>query len=186
LAIAATILMTFEWLELTKSAQNKTKWHIIGFFYILIPVWAVLKLREIDPNIILWMFFLIWATDIFAYFAGKALGGKKLAPNISPNKTWAGMIGGALASMVIGFISSFIFVYGNIIFFVIISGFLSIIEQLSDLTESKFKRIFKVKDSGYLIPGHGGLLDRLDGMMLVAPTVLLIVCLYPEKFIALP
>ncbi|MDA0902143.1 MAG: phosphatidate cytidylyltransferase [Proteobacteria bacterium] len=183
LIIAATILMTFEWLELTKSAVNKKKWHLIGFFYIAIPVWSILELRDIDSNIILWMFFLIWATDIFAYFAGKHLGGPKLAPTISPNKTWSGMAGGVLASMVIGFLSSFTFAPNSILFFVTVSAIISVIEQLSDLVESKFKRVFGVKDSGDIIPGHGGVLDRLDGIIFVAPTVLLLVHIYSEKFI---
>ena len=183
LAIAVTILMAFEWFQLTQSATNKRKWHLIGFFYILVPIWSILKLRDIDPNIILWMFFIIWSTDIFAYFAGKNLGGPKLAPKISPNKTWSGMIFGILASMIIGFISSFIFVAGNVAFFVVVSGILAIIEQLSDLLESKFKRIFGVKDSGDIIPGHGGVLDRLDGVILLAPVILVLVFIYSDKFI---
>jgi len=184
LTIAATILMTFEWLEITKSAEDQQKWRLIGFFYILIPVWSLLRLRDLDPNILLWMFFIVWSTDIFAYFAGKNFGGVKLAPKISPNKTWSGLVGGVFASMVIGFISSFMFVAGHVLFFIIISGLLAILEQLSDLLESKFKRIFGVKDSGRLIPGHGGVLDRLDGLMLVAPAVLLLVFIYSEKFVA--
>ncbi len=178
LVIAATILMAFEWLELTKSAADQQKWRLIGFFYILIPVWSILKLRDLNEDILLWMFLVIWSTDIFAYFAGRNFGGVKLAPTISPNKTWSGLAGGVFASMVIGFLSSFMFVSGNIFFFIIVSGLLAGLEQLSDLLESKFKRIFGVKDSGAIIPGHGGVLDRLDGLMLVAPTVLILVFVY--------
>jgi phosphatidate cytidylyltransferase len=182
LAVAIAILMTFEWLELTKTAQDKQKWHLIGFFYILLPIAAILQLRDIDPGIVLWVFAVIWVTDIFAYFAGKNFGGAKMSPNISPNKTWSGLIGGVLASMIIGFLSSFMFVAGNILFFTIISGFLALLEQGGDLLESKVKRTFKVKDSGNIIPGHGGVLDRLDGLVLVAPTVLLLVWFFSEKF----
>lgn len=183
LVIAITILMTFEWLELTKTAPlaDKQKWHLIGFVYILLPMFAVLKLREIDSHILLWMFAVICSTDIFAYFAGKNFGGPKLMPNVSPNKTWAGLAGGVAASMIIGFLSSFMF-NGGIFFFIFLSAFLSLIEQGSDLLESKFKRTFGVKDSGNIIPGHGGILDRLDGMMLVAPTVLFLVWFYSESF----
>ncbi|MES2677233.1 MAG: phosphatidate cytidylyltransferase [Pseudomonadota bacterium] len=182
---AITILMTYEWLELTKSAPtaDKKKWQLIGFVYILLPMFAVLKLREIDSDILLWMFAVICATDIFAYFAGKNFGGPKLMPNVSPNKTWAGLAGGVSASMVIGFLSSFMF-SGGIFFFIFLSAFLSIIEQGSDLLESKFKRTFGVKDSGNIIPGHGGILDRFDGMMLVAPITLLIVWIYSADFIS--
>ncbi|MCE3255591.1 MAG: phosphatidate cytidylyltransferase [Rickettsiaceae bacterium] len=183
LVIAITILMTYEWIELTKPAKDKQKWQLIGFFYILLPMAAVLKLREIDSGIVLWMFSVICATDIFAYFAGKNFGGAKLMPSVSPNKTWSGLWGGVAASMVIGFLSSFMF-SGGMVFFIFISAVLSIIEQCSDLLESKFKRTFGVKDSGNIIPGHGGVLDRFDGLMLVAPIVLLLVWFCYPSFIA--
>lgn len=179
--LAATILMTAEWLDLIKSAQDQKKWRLIGLFYILIPMYCTLKLRLEDPNILLWMFAVIWATDIFAFFSGKTFGGAKLAPTISPNKTWTGLAGGIVASVIIGFLSSFMF-RGGIIFFVFLSAFLAVVEQASDLLESKFKRIFGVKDSGNIIPGHGGILDRLDGVMLVAPVVLLLVTILSERF----
>lgn len=186
LAVAISVLMAFEWTDLTKTAptSDKTKWRLIGFFFILLPVFSVLKLYDIDSNIVLWMFAVIFATDIFAYFAGKNFGGPKLMPKVSPNKTWAGLAGGVVASMVIGFLSSFMFPSGGWLFFVIVSALLSVVEQLSDLTESKVKRTFGVKDSGSLIPGHGGILDRLDGMILVAPLTLMIVCFNLESFIS--
>jgi phosphatidate cytidylyltransferase len=183
LIITITILMTSEWLELTKTAPmaDKRKWRLTGFIYILLPMFSVLKLREDDYHILLWMFAVIVATDTFAYFAGKNFGGPKLMPKVSPNKTWAGLAGGVAASMIIGFLSSFMFV-GGILFFIFTSAILSVIEQGSDLLESKFKRTFGVKDSGSIIPGHGGILDRFDGMMLVAPTVLFLVWFYSENF----
>jgi phosphatidate cytidylyltransferase len=181
LAIAVAILMTMEWLEMSKNMTDQKKWRLIGFCYIAIPIYSVIKLRNLNTEILFWMFAVIWSTDIFAFFAGKSLGGAKIAPTISPNKTWSGLIGGILASMIIGFLSSFMFA-GGAIFFIFLSAFLSIIEQLSDLLESKFKRIFGVKDSGNIIPGHGGILDRLDGMMLLSPMVLLMVLIFPARF----
>lgn len=181
LAIAIAILMTTEWLDIIKTAQDQKKWRIIGFFYILIPIYAVIKIRLYDADVLLWMFAVIWATDIFAFFSGKTFGGPKLAPTISPNKTWSGLAGGLIASMIIGLMSSFMFT-GGVLFFVFISLILAIIEQISDLAESKVKRIFGVKDSGNIIPGHGGVLDRLDGMMLVAPAVLFLITVFPSKF----
>ncbi len=181
LAIAIAILMTAEWLDIIKSAQDQKKWRLIGLFYILIPIYSVIKIRLYDADILFWMFAVIWATDIFAFFAGRSLGGPKLAPKISPNKTWSGLAGGLFASVMIGMMSSFMF-SGGVLFFIFISAMLSIIEQISDLLESKFKRIFGVKDSGNLIPGHGGVLDRLDGMMLVAPAVLFLITVFPSKF----
>ncbi len=181
LAIAIAILMTAEWLDIIKSAQDQKKWRLIGLFCILIPIYSVIKIRLYDADILFWMFVVIWATDIFAFFAGRSLGGPKLAPKISPNKTWSGLAGGLFASMMIGMMSSFMF-SGGVLFFIFISAMLALIEQISDLLESKFKRIFGVKDSGNLIPGHGGVLDRLDGMMLVAPTVLFLITVFPSKF----
>jgi len=181
LAISVAILMTSEWLDISKEMADQKKWRLIGFFYIAIPVYSVIKLRNYNVEILFWMFAVIWSTDIFAFFAGKTLGGAKIAPTISPNKTWSGLIGGILASMIIGFLSSFMFA-GGTLFFILLSGLLSIIEQLSDLLESKFKRIFGVKDSGNIIPGHGGILDRLDGMMLLSPVVLLIITIFPARF----
>ncbi|MBM3579233.1 MAG: hypothetical protein FJX34_00485, partial [Alphaproteobacteria bacterium] len=146
LAIGVAMMMTTEWLDMIRREYDQTKWRTIGLTYILIPIFSVIKIRMIDANILFWMFAVIWATDIFAFFAGRSLGGPKLAPKISPNKTWSGLAGGMLASIIIGFLSSFMFP-GGIIFFVFVSLFLSVIEQGSDLLESKFKRIFGVKDS---------------------------------------
>ena len=181
LIIVVAVLMAFEWSEMSRKMPDKNKWRWIGFFYIAIPLYCAVSIRILDNEILFWMFAIIWATDIFAFFAGKSLGGAKIAPAISPNKTWSGLIGGVLASMGIGIISAMIFP-GSIIFFLIISVLISIVEQISDLVESKFKRIFGVKDSGDIIPGHGGVLDRLDGMILVAPLVWLIILIFPSQF----
>ncbi len=181
LAIVLTILMTVEWLEITKSATEKNKWQLIGLLYIAFPIFCVIKLRIMSSNIVLWMFFVIWATDIFAFFSGKTFGGKKLAPKISPNKTWSGLAGGVGASMFIGLLSSVMFP-GGTFFFIFMSAILALIEQAGDLFESKIKRIFGVKDSSNIIPGHGGILDRLDGLMFTAPVVLFIVTIFSNKF----
>jgi phosphatidate cytidylyltransferase len=181
LVIMVAVLMAFEWSEMSRKMPDKKKWRLIGFFYIAVPLYCAVAIRILDNEILFWMFAIIWATDIFAFFAGRSLGGNKIAPEISPNKTWSGLIGGVVASMGIGLISAMIFP-GSIIFFLIISILISIVEQISDLLESKFKRIFGVKDSGDIIPGHGGVLDRLDGMILVAPLVWIIIFLFPAQF----
>jgi phosphatidate cytidylyltransferase len=181
LVIMVAVLMAFEWSEMSRKMPDKKKWRLIGFLYIAIPLYCAVSIRILDNEILFWMFAIIWATDIFAFFAGKSLGGLKIAPAISPNKTWSGLIGGVVASMGIGIISAMIFP-GSIIFFLIISILISVVEQISDLVESKFKRIFGVKDSGDIIPGHGGVLDRLDGMILVAPLVWIIIFFFPAQF----
>lgn len=181
LVLLIAILMTAEWLEITKSRKNQRKWQIGGLFYILIPLYCAMRIRSYDGEILFWMFSIIWSTDIFAFFAGRTFGGPKLMPSISPNKTWSGLACGAAASMLIGSLSVFMF-QGSLIFFLIASLGLSLLEQISDLLESKIKRICGVKDSGSIIPGHGGVIDRLDGMILVAPAVCLLVNFFPKQF----
>jgi len=184
LILSVAIIASFEWNNLTRSDEknkNKKKWFLIGFLYILIPLYSVMELRFIDKNIILWLFFVVWSTDIFAYFIGKNLGGPKLIPSISPNKTWSGLIGGMVSAAIIGLLSTLMF-EGGILFFMITSALLAVIAQIGDLFESKVKRIFGVKDSGTIIPGHGGILDRIDGLMFAAPAVFLMYCLFKNNF----
>ena len=106
----------------------------------------------------------VWSTDIGGYFAGRGLGGPKLWPRVSPKKTWAGAIGGFVASLLIatGFATMG---YGKALPLLVLAAALSIAAQLGDLFESAVKRRFGVKDSSQIIPGHGGLLDRLDGFV---------------------
>lgn len=179
--IAAAVLMVFEWCDMTKSVRGKNKWRLIGFLYITIPIYCLVKIRLIDNDVLLWMFLVIWSSDISAYFTGKIIGGKKLAPSISPGKTWSGFFGALALSIIVGLFTSFMFV-GDMIFFVVVSMIICVVSQLSDLMESKFKRVFEVKDSGHIIPGHGGVLDRLDGVMLTAPLVLLLMTFAGKQF----
>jgi phosphatidate cytidylyltransferase len=120
---------------------------------------------------IMWLFAVVWAADICAYFAGRLIGGAKLAPRISPKKTWAGLwgavAGGAAAGLAVGWAAS----PANLVLVAVLGGVLAVVEQLGDLFESALKRHYGVKDSGRLIPGHGGVLDRVDG--LVAATLVL-------------
>jgi phosphatidate cytidylyltransferase len=107
-----------------------------------------------------------WATDIFAYFAGKTIGGPKLAPRISPAKTWAGLIGGAVGAGVCGWLVADFFALGAP--FTWLGVPMAVIAQGGDLYESWVKRRCGVKDSGTMLPGHGGVLDRIDGLMAVS------------------
>jgi phosphatidate cytidylyltransferase len=138
-----------------------------GIVYIGLPCVALVWLRA-DPlagraNFLL-LIFVVWATDIGAYVFGRWLGGPKLAPRVSPGKTWSGAVGGLLTAILIGLATA-----SSIaprVFFV--AAALSLVAQAGDLLESGIKRHFGVKDSGRLIPGHGGLLDRLDGVLTAA------------------
>lgn len=117
---------------------------------------------------ILLLFALVWATDIAGYFAGRAIGGPKLAPKISPNKTWSGAVGGLLGALIAGVAVAKMFALDNIVFIGIVVLLLSAIAQAGDLFESAIKRRFGAKDAGKLIPGHGGVMDRLDGFLAAA------------------
>ncbi|MCP1199347.1 phosphatidate cytidylyltransferase [Notoacmeibacter sp. MSK16QG-6] len=146
-----------------------------GFLYSALPALAMIAIRGSEAGglaAILFLFAVVWGTDIFAYFTGKAIGGPKLAPAISPGKTWSGAIGGALLASLCGFIVVSIHAGGLVWTVLPIALLLSIASQLGDLFESGAKRRAGVKDSGHLIPGHGGVLDRVDGLVVAA------VCLY--------
>jgi len=140
----------------------------VGVGYIGTAAISILYLREqpLGFALTLWTLASVWATDIGAYFAGRAIGGPKLAPTISPNKTWAGLIGGmATAALVGALIARFGHLPTRAIW---IAPLLAIVAQAGDLVESGMKRHVGVKDSGKILPGHGGLLDRIDGMLPVA------------------
>ncbi|MAF47951.1 MAG: phosphatidate cytidylyltransferase [Rhodospirillales bacterium] len=157
-------------------------WPAIGLIYVGIACIALVELRA-DPaagrQIILWLMLVIWATDIGAYLFGRMIGGVKLAPRISPNKTWAGLLGGiGCAIAVAAIIFAATPVKQGIMLFVVLSAAVAVVSQAGDLLESWLKRRFGVKDSGNLIPGHGGILDRIDGILLSAPAVAIVYWLY--------
>ena len=142
-------------------------WTTTGFIYAAAAEQASIMLRS-DPAMgwpaLMLVFLVVWVTDIGGYFAGRGLGGPKLWPRISPNKTWAGALGGFAASIAVaaGFAA---FGLGKTGPLLLLGSILSIVSQLGDLFESAVKRRFGVKDSSHIIPGHGGLLDRLDGFV---------------------
>lgn len=140
-----------------------------GVVYVALPALALLFLREQERGLLLalWTLATVWATDIGAYFAGRSIGGPKLAPSVSPNKTWAGLIGGVIAALVLGLA---LWRYAALpLQLALASPILAVIAQIGDLYESWLKRLAGRKDSGTLLPGHGGVLDRLDGLVPVAP-----------------
>lgn len=146
-----------------------------GIYYVGLPVLALLYLRDHDHGLVLafWALGLVWATDIGAYFAGRGLGGPKLAPTVSPSKTWAGLGGGVAAALLFGFLLHALLDLP--VRLAAASGLLAVAAQIGDLFESWLKRLAGVKDSGSLLPGHGGVLDRLDGVVTVAPIAALLV-----------
>lgn len=140
-------------------------WTALGLAWIAMPSAAVIWLERVGGwTAILWLFFTVWATDSGALVAGRALGGPRLAPRLSPNKTWAGSAGGVLSAAIVGWATALL-TDASVIAVVAASIGLGIAAEAGDLAESLAKRRFGAKDSGHVIPGHGGLLDRLDGML---------------------
>jgi len=137
-----------------------------GILYVAIPTFSMLSLSWVWGVLVFWVFVVTWATDILAYFAGRAIGGPKLAPRISPNKTWAGLFGGVFGAALFGGLMAWYFQMDFLFYW--LGGPMGAIAQLGDLYESWVKRRAGVKDSGTLLPGHGGVLDRLDGLLAVA------------------
>jgi phosphatidate cytidylyltransferase len=137
-----------------------------GFAYVAIPAFALLVLSWAYNGLVFWVMGVTWATDIFAYFAGRSIGGPKLAPRVSPNKTWAGLIGGMIGAGLVGWGVALLFDLGMP--FVWTGAPMAIVAQGGDLYESWVKRRAGVKDSGSILPGHGGVLDRLDGLLPVS------------------
>lgn len=123
---------------------------------------------------IILLFAIVWATDIFAYFIGRAVGGPKLTPKFSPKKTWSGAIGGIVAAVVVAIVIAQVAGLNGLLPIAMIAVLLSIAAQAGDLFESVLKRHFGAKDSSHLIPGHGGLMDRLDGFVTSAVLAALI------------
>jgi phosphatidate cytidylyltransferase len=148
-------------------------WLGFGVLYIGVAGIALLELRHdgaAGRGNVLFLFLVVWASDISAYFTGRFLGGPKLAPRISPNKTWSGALGGLLGAMLVG-LGAALALGGPAPLGVIaaVAVLLGLATQSGDMFESWIKRRFGVKDSSGLLPGHGGLLDRLDGVMAAAP-----------------
>ena len=143
---------------------------LIAYPYLVLPFVALIWLRN-DPSYgleaVFWLLVMVWAIDSFAYFAGRTIGGPKLMPSISPKKTWAGLIGGMLGAVAAGVAAALMIGVGSPILLGIVSAGLAVVEQLGDFFESAMKRRAGLKDSGHLIPGHGGMLDRVDGLMAV-------------------
>ena len=167
LLIVAALVMASEWHRLTRS--RGLGFRLAGVAYVAIPVIALLLLRNV-PSIgfalTLWTFLIVWATDIGAYFAGRSIGGPKLAPAISPAKTWSGLGGGVAAAALAGGVMAA--KTGLPPACLWLGAPLAILAQAGDLFESALKRRAGVKDSGNILPGHGGVMDRLDGVVPVA------------------
>lgn len=148
-------------------AAGKRGWAVLGFLYAAAALLASILVRQDPVNgfaALMFVLLVVWATDIGGYFAGRSIGGPKLWPRVSPKKTWAGAGGSFVASLMVA--GGFAFAgFGKAVPLLAVGALLTVVSQLGDLFESAVKRQFGVKDSSHLIPGHGGLMDRLDGFI---------------------
>ncbi len=164
---ASLVVLSLGLIAVAFRAPQPRIWAVAGFLYAAAAQLASILVRLDQAkglSALILVLLVVWATDIGGYFAGRAIGGPKLWPRVSPKKTWAGAIGGFISSLLvaIGFSASDL---GKTLPLLILAAMLSIAAQLGDLFESAIKRRFGVKDSGHIIPGHGGVMDRLDGFV---------------------
>lgn len=174
------LLVIFMTIVAVVAAMRRTgvgRWDASGFAYAGLSGFSLALLRDGDRSgmlAILFLFAVVWATDILAYFVGRAVGGPKLAPSISPGKTQSGALGGAVGGVVAGVLFAAVAGAGNLAWLGFVALVLSVVSQAGDLFESWVKRRHGRKDSGALIPGHGGVMDRVDGLVAAAFALYLI------------
>lgn len=181
LLLLATLFASVKCLHLLliskKEKIDKLSKYIYVIGYVIFPFILITKIPfgqdGYNPQIIISIFILIWTNDTFAYIVGKSIGKHKLYERISPKKTIEGFFGGMLFTVLAGILLSKFYIGGSFLVWIISSIIISVFSTLGDLIESKFKRMANVKDSGIIMPGHGGVLDRLDSIIFVAPFVYL-------------
>lgn len=179
LMILVGIAMLCEWYDMTSSNIYCL---LLGLIIVPIPIISLLLLNTQNNRWLLLLYFtIIWSVDTFAMIGGKVIGGLKLAPKISPKKTWSGLLTGAIAAGFIAILINLIpyfyienFYFSTKLRLFMLGFVLALIAQLSDLFISCFKRKFNIKDSGTIIPGHGGVLDRFDSIILTTPIIFMI------------
>lgn len=165
LSLVIVILAYEEWVTMTKGKPRIIQ--LLGIFTVILPNSSLVYLYMADQTVFFWLLITVIINDMFAYIVGKNIGGYKLIPSVSPGKTWSGFFGGAIAGLAAG--SVFSVFAGLPINFTFLSGLMAILGSLGDLSESAIKRYCHVKDSSNIIPGHGGVLDRLDSFIFTAP-----------------
>jgi phosphatidate cytidylyltransferase len=167
-------VLSFEW---ARRQNDNPSWHAAGVLYLGLPCLALVCLRVLPPQgalTVLGLFLIVWATDTGALVFGKLIGGRKIAPRLSPGKTWAGTIGGSVTAMVV--FGLYIALFGfNAMSAMAYAFVFSLAAHGGDLFESLVKRRFGYKDSGGLIPGHGGVLDRVDSLFAASVVLALLV-----------
>lgn len=172
LVVACVLVALMEWAKLCASGSvgraERWAWRIPGGVYIAVSCFSLVLLRGDDlvgRNMVFFVLATVWVADSGAYFCGSLIGGPKLAPRVSPKKTWSGLIGALVMAGITGGVFFTLFPERTVIELCLAGVVVGGAAQIGDLAESLAKRRFQVKDSGALIPGHGGILDRIDGLM---------------------
>jgi phosphatidate cytidylyltransferase len=168
--LALLLLLTYTVVTKNKFTFDDVGFVVIAIFYLGIGFYFLIETRNVGLELVFYALLLIWVTDSGAYFVGRAMGKNKLWPEISPNKTIEGAIGGVVFAVVFSWIYHyFTGVLDNYLIVTVMTIFLSVFGQIGDLVESALKRHYQVKDSGTILPGHGGILDRFDSLLFVLP-----------------
>jgi phosphatidate cytidylyltransferase len=180
----AILLAAAAWvIWLWGSGSTDRAWALAGLFYAALPAAALVFLRSdqaLGAAAVIYLFAVAWTTDTASYAAGRLIGGPKIAPRISPQKTWSGFLAGTLLAALVGFAFATLLEGGSAMPLALVSVGLALACQMGDLLESWVKRRFGAKDSSRLIPGHGGFLDRIDGLLLAAVLASLIALREPS------
>lgn len=179
--VISMVWWTFALMSVLSYPQSTGLWQStmtrsVAGFLVLLPAWAALILlhRNFGPGYVILLMFLVWGADTGAYFAGRAFGRHKLAPRVSPGKTWEGVFGGAALALIVGLVGTlWLQPVGGYVAFLLLILITVLISILGDLVESLFKRVADLKDSGGLLPGHGGVLDRIDSITAAGPLFVL-------------
>jgi phosphatidate cytidylyltransferase len=162
--IGAAALVLWEWIKIVQNGH--WLWRVAGVIYAAATAFGPLVLRHQDLlgfQVVVWLFTVVWITDILAFLIGRSMGGPKLWRRVSPNKTWSGFCGGVICGTFAGCCVAYAVAVPHLEPVAVLSVLAALATQGGDLLESGLKRAFHVKDSGALIPGHGGVMDRLDG-----------------------
>ena len=178
-AVVAIAIPISELYRKSKTPFQNIAWTLFGILWVAVPFTLLNDMKlysesygaEYDPQVLLGYFFLLWTSDTCAYLSGKTFGKHKLFERISPGKTWEGSIGGTILTVLIAWVVSMFFDGLETWQWMVMAALVAMFGTLGDLTESMFKRSIGVKDSGNIMPGHGGFLDRFDGVFISAPLV---------------
>lgn len=170
--LGVLLFLTYTVITKNRFTFEDVAFSILSTLYVGLGFYFFIETRENSLIYVFYSLFIIWATDSGAYFIGRAIGKHKLWPDISPNKTTEGFIGGVVSALAVAALFS---VFGDmkvpVVILLIATAFLSVFGQIGDLVESALKRHFNVKDSGNILPGHGGMLDRFDSLLFVWPLI---------------